>query len=1020
MVFPIAATTTLPPPQPPAQHQYGTRIRSNSVIRPSARLRQLPDPPPPPRRIRPAPTLKARAAATADEPQPQSDWPPFPPPHVMLHSDDANSKIFLAIGRSFMSVDNRAMTIKDLAEMTMKFGLMCQNVSAAGQAITTYIRIHLQRCEVQQDQPLLLRHVLSGTASDDDLVFALHSRVGGAHCTLSASESRVTNFRRGTMVWYLSRAAGLPCPFSRAGIRLCEYTENGKVGALSSGRERKRERDRLRRAEQCGQKRKRLLRACADKGSDSDSGTEEDKRPPKVKLTLRLKPSLGSGSRAPRAATSTPPSDPSQHRDIIDLSNGSDMESESDSESGSESDSASEDSSSSNEEESTEVATSLGSIPGSLSSPVLDSPHPASRPEGYRRSPSVPLSVVSGSPPPDSEYDDEDEDEDEEEDSGFYSSLSGISRRYVRAWSSMDEDEDVDWSDDFFADVDGETETQWESPGPRSPSAQFDDDVVVKQEPNDLASYLDAWDSLDTAPSHASVADIVAQAAAGVDGDSLLQPKLEEPDMWDWSGLASTSVDSFMPDDDGARIKQEEVDVGMPFFVDDLLTPPPDLDSPVSSNSPLSPLTSYGSPLEASGSNYLDARLPSQLLWRDVEILGPDSLKPHDLEDDLWPTERGVSEGKTGTEEATRTAVSVPASATIRACSPPPPPPPLNLTTAAMHFHGASSTALSEITSPSLLTSLDSLSIYTPVSPNAPKVDESLQSSSTRSHPVVSCESSSNATKHEAGVIHASKTYSLPIHVITLEGICVYRIVLGSASVIRRVDTDFVNITPIMALLGLQSVEESDAVVVNDGPAVLHGTWVTLPTAQRVASGIASLSEFLSDELHESFLDTSPSRHQLVASRELPQQSGPNFDPTAEAVRDSPSTHHLDFSTRELIAPWESRWEDDDAVVNPPFKLEYSMFEKETPLVQDLAEESPLSPTEEEMFEVLCSAADWDLRTPKTAERIVVEEVPARATRSRDPPCHDRPLRRSKRVANAIATRTRGRSNKRGSRSSLS
>ena len=83
---------------------------------------------------------------------------------------------------------------------------------------------------MQQDYPLLLRHVLSGTASDDDLVPALHSRSGGAHCPLPQGEQRITNFRRGTVVWYLSRAAGVPCPFARAGIRLCDYTENGKVG----------------------------------------------------------------------------------------------------------------------------------------------------------------------------------------------------------------------------------------------------------------------------------------------------------------------------------------------------------------------------------------------------------------------------------------------------------------------------------------------------------------------------------------------------------------------------------------------------------------------------------------------------------------------------------------------------------------------------------------------------------------------------------------------------------------------
>jgi hypothetical protein len=123
-----------------SQHQYGTRIRSNSVIKPSARLRQSPDPPP--RRIKPVPITKAKAQPPNKGPAPV-EMPPFPPANVMLHPDDASSKVFLAIGRSFVSVvrrtkffclpqhlshtqDNKAMTIKDLAEMTMKYGLMCQ------------------------------------------------------------------------------------------------------------------------------------------------------------------------------------------------------------------------------------------------------------------------------------------------------------------------------------------------------------------------------------------------------------------------------------------------------------------------------------------------------------------------------------------------------------------------------------------------------------------------------------------------------------------------------------------------------------------------------------------------------------------------------------------------------------------------------------------------------------------------------------------------------------------------------
>lgn len=107
------------------QHTYGTRIRHNIRIKPSARLRQSSNPP---------------------NPKSKQDSPVkvavFPPPHVVLHPDDANSKVFLALGRSLMSVvrifycttrvraqflqNNRAMTIKDLSEMVVANGLVCQ------------------------------------------------------------------------------------------------------------------------------------------------------------------------------------------------------------------------------------------------------------------------------------------------------------------------------------------------------------------------------------------------------------------------------------------------------------------------------------------------------------------------------------------------------------------------------------------------------------------------------------------------------------------------------------------------------------------------------------------------------------------------------------------------------------------------------------------------------------------------------------------------------------------------------
>ncbi|KAJ3867765.1 hypothetical protein EV359DRAFT_33738 [Lentinula novae-zelandiae] len=372
-----------------------TRTRT---IKPSVRLRQSPDP------------SKTRPATT--------EYPIFPLPHVALHPDDSASKVLLAIGRSFMSVDNKAMTIKDLSEMTMTMGYNCLNVSAASQAITTYIRAHLQRCEVQQDQPLLLKHVLSGTAADDDLLPALYSTCGGAS---SSTESRATNFRRGTVVWYLSRSTGAPCPFARAGIRLCDYVDLG-----ASQTTLKKHID----SQQCGQKRKRRsTRECVLKNSalleqsrestrslsplssivdseadeDSDVSPDIDEPPPvKVKLTLKLPPLTRVRIEAALAKS------------------------------------------------------------------------PQESPVSYRRSPSVPYSVASiASPPPESDNEEEDIDEEIPPE-------------------DLDDDESQ-FFDEWDDDNDEEVSTTWESPGPRSPSAQ-PPAFRVKEEPRDVQGLLDQWE----------------------------------------------------------------------------------------------------------------------------------------------------------------------------------------------------------------------------------------------------------------------------------------------------------------------------------------------------------------------------------------------------------------------------------------------------------------------------------------------------------------------------------------------
>ncbi|KAF7304682.1 hypothetical protein MKEN_01182300 [Mycena kentingensis (nom. inval.)] len=366
---------------------------------------------------------------------------PFPPPGVHLHPQDASSAIFLAIGRALMSVDNRAMTIKDLADLTVAQGFVCQNVSAASQAITTYIRGHMSRVEEQDDHPLLLKHTLSGTPDDDDLLAALHSTGGGAHPGVNTGNQ--TNFRRGTSVWYLSGATGAPCPFARAGIMLCEYGDNGRVGSqYAIIRDKKKTREP---PPECGSKRKRSLRGAHH--SDSDSSPELAAPPPKVKLTLRLKPLRAFATTEPSAVvpgapTSEEESDAEQHK---------------------------------------EEPWSLPPYPRrSISIPccnqTADGPYYYSQ-RPYQRSSSVPYSPVS--PPPDSEDDNDD----------FHISMTASRRassRYRARKLDDDESDGEDWDADEDDDSEGDGETMWESPGPRSPSAPAAAEIEVKQEPGDF------------------------------------------------------------------------------------------------------------------------------------------------------------------------------------------------------------------------------------------------------------------------------------------------------------------------------------------------------------------------------------------------------------------------------------------------------------------------------------------------------------------------------------------------------
>jgi hypothetical protein len=512
-------------------------------------------------------------------------------------------------------------------------------VSAAGQAITTYIRNHMQRCEDQEDYPLLLRHVLSGTSADDELLPALHSRTGGAHCTANA-ENRLTNFRRGTMVWYLSRATGAPCPFTRVGIQLCQYGENGKVGVVAGAREKKRERDRQRKLQQCGQKRKRLLRR--RKGSECESPEEGEKRP-KVKLTLRLRPCAVSRS-------SPAESQSSGSTDDIDFSKDFDVDEYPD-------DAMSVDSSSDEEEvpEKADVPWSLPPYPKrsisipcytpsvetfpsfSAASPSFSMSSPIN---SFRRSPSVPYSIAS--PPPDSEDEGDD----------YHISMTGSHHLSTNSVRIPAQEYQQDWDLAFDSEEDhGETETQWESPGPRSPSAPvapFGQDILVKQESRDVEGVqgmLDHWEPLDSNIDSNRVVEVVAKAAAGLidESTSMSKVKVEELECWDWEetyGSGSPDWYSQSQNARGPHIKQEDVESDDALVSGDDAVMSPARNDEYVAHSPLSPLPGFppqSSPvLSASAPSLSGLRRHSELAWKDVELLGPDSVHPNEFEGGEW------------------------------------------------------------------------------------------------------------------------------------------------------------------------------------------------------------------------------------------------------------------------------------------------------------------------------------------------------------------------------------------------
>ncbi|KAH6918887.1 hypothetical protein BKA70DRAFT_1248554 [Coprinopsis sp. MPI-PUGE-AT-0042] len=744
---------------------------------------------------RPQPSTSRQAHAI--QPLPLDQIPDFPPDGVLLHRDDASSKVCLALARSLLSVDNRATTVKDLADLAMNHGLGCQNTSAATQAITTYLRTHNERCELENDGPLLLSHSMSGTDADDDLIPCLYSLQGGNPKKLSPD--RKTNFRKNTTVWYLSRATGAPCPFARAGIRLCDYVG---LGEEEPEKEHKRRKSKHLDPQLVGQKRKRSLRTRTGKSmSETESGEEDEiqDQPPQKKLTLRIKLNGFTPRPTPEQSQTDSGDDCSDDETCMDV-DGEAQEVEPKME---------------EEEEWRLPPYPRRSISIPYYAPSSDGTYPLFISNDHAPRHRSPSTFSMGSAPPDSE--------DEADD--FHITMTRTDRL----------------PDEFTSDEDSEGETQYESPGPRSPSAPFLPSAVpvtVKEEPRDLQGLLDAWDDFDSGLSEAK--EVMFEPLPAV--------KLEPVDEWDWDTEPTV------------RVKQEELSF-------ESLFPPDQSLSPSSQSSP-----SSSSPSVAPSPSRFSPRSKTEPVF-----------SPH-----------------------------LPSSA-----------------------------------------SRSSLSVHPSCPPESP-VAQSL------SPTITSLIESMNS-------LYANPPCNPPITALQIEGISVYQMVLGSSHFLRRIDTDFVNLSCITTYTNtpLNSVHNPihNFPCITQGSPLVVGIWVPLSVAQEYIRDHPTKDNvfgvFLSDQLHGRFPSALQDFVKSSAHTRTLNQFGPHFASTLEAQR---------MSTKQLPRLQSHQLQNVMSSPSEAYALSPPLAVSEEHSLE--VENAPLNEAEREIFE-LCVVPDWDDACPSARRKDI-------------------------------------------------
>ncbi|KAI6039025.1 hypothetical protein EDC04DRAFT_2688651 [Pisolithus marmoratus] len=259
----------------------------------------------------------------------------------------------------------------------------------------------------------------------------------------------------------------------------------------------------------------------------------------------------------------------------------------------------------------------------------------------------------------------------------------------------------------------------------------------------------------------------------------------------------------------------------------------------------------------------------------------------------------------------------------------------------------------------------------------------------------------------DAIVVHTCQPCTPGIIATQVEGISVYQTILGSTVLLRRIDTDFVNLSIILSYLSLSvpSPLPLGCVSVFHRLSSISGLWVPLGVARTYAQGLPDVVKdtFLSDELVMRFPNMLQEFHTKSTPGRMLNQFGPHFEsstPNNSLASTLVLEREQTRTNGEVIwdAPLDVVLEEPLVTIPPSFDVALAALRPGAPTKDAChVQEMPLSQSEREMFHSLCVCPDWE----DEKEIEVVDSQSSTET------CKgEKPLRRSRRVADAAATRS--------------